>query len=717
MQRWKKIIFNLTFALNCLLLFLLIFENKLHVPAWLQVVGRMHTMFLHFPIVMLALCIFWELFSGYKKSYVAVKAEIGEELLLAAAITSVITALMGLFLSREDGYTPDLLVLHKWGGVFISFLSLVWYVFRVKVRQIKPALLTTALAAMVVIVVTGHLGANITHGQDFLFAPVSPEKQKPVVLFEDAKVYADMVRPVLEAKCMSCHNSQKAKGGLVMETEVSLVKGGKNGILWDSTKSDYGLMLRRIHLPLEARKHMPPQAKPQLTDDEEEILSRWIKSGASFTTKVASLSEKDSLRLLAASLFQTIETDDYTFAAGDEGKIKALNNNYRVVRPLAIGSPALGVEFFSAKQFKPEQLKELLAVKEQIVSLNLNKMSVGDDDLKTIGQFLNLRKLNLSFTNITGATLSELNKLKELKSLSLSGTKINSGSLKVLGSLPKLTQLYVWSTSIQSESVKMIQQQLKNVAIETGFNGDTVIIKLNPPVIENEEQIVVQPTTLKLKHYVKNVTIHYTTDGTEPDSIESPVYKDTNSVIINKNLTVKAKAFKPGWISSDVTEQIFYKAGFLPDSVQLVNAPDSLYKGDGPLTLFDTKKGSLNFRDGKWLGYRQKKLEAIFYLNKPESISSVTISSIIDITSYLMPPQEIEVWGGNHPASLRLLKRIQPQQPSKEKPGYLTGYDLNFQHTKVKILKVIVMPLSKLPPWHKGNKEKGWTFVDEILLN
>src|SRR6476661_6532939 len=199
MQRWKKIIFNFTFALNCLLLFLLIFENKLHVPAWLQVVGRMHTMFLHFPIVMLALCIFWELFSGYKKSYVGVKAEIGDELLLAAAITSVITALMGLFLSREDGYTPDLLVWHKWGGVFISFLSLAWYVFRVKVRQMKVALLTTALAGMIMIIVTGHLGANITHGQDFLFAPVSPEKQKRVVLFEDAKVYEDMVRPILVA--------------------------------------------------------------------------------------------------------------------------------------------------------------------------------------------------------------------------------------------------------------------------------------------------------------------------------------------------------------------------------------------------------------------------------------------------------------------------------------------------------------------------------------
>ncbi|MEO8765278.1 MAG: FN3 associated domain-containing protein [Ginsengibacter sp.] len=717
MLGWKKIIFNLTFALNCLLLFLLLFENKLHIPAWLQVAGRMHTLFLHFPIVMLALCIFWELFSGYKKSYVGVKAEIGDELLLAAAITSVITALMGLFLSREDGYTPDLLVWHKWGGVFISFLSLLWYIFRVKVRQIKAALLTTAFAGMIVIIVTGHLGSNITHGQDFLLAPVSTEKQRPAVLFEDAKVYADMVQPILQTKCMGCHNSEKAKGGLIMEDEASLIKGGRNGSLWDTTQNDFGLMLRRIHLPQENKKHMPPDGKPQLADDEEAILLRWIKNGANFTTKVASLSENDSLRLLAAPLFQTIETDNYTFAAADENKIKKLNNNYRVVRPLALESPALAVEFFSPERFKTGELKELLDVKEQVVSLNLNKMPVVDEDLKTIGQFLSLRKLNLSFTNITGKTLSELNKLKELKSISLSGTKINSGSVKALGSLPKLTQLYIWSTSIQSESLKMIQKELKNVIIETGFNGDTVRIKLNPPVIENEEQVVLQPVPLKLKHYVKKVIIRYTTDGTEPDSIKSPVYVDDSSVLINKNVAIKAKAFKPGWISSDVIEQNFFKAGFRPDSVQLVNPPDPQYKNDGALTLFDTKKGSTNFRDGKWLAYREKKMEAVFYLNKSERISSVTVSSVVDIGSYLMPAQEIEVWGGDNPGSMRLLKRMVPAQPSKEKPAYLTAFDLTFQTTHARYLKVLVTPVSKLPSWHKAKGEKGWFFVDEIFLN
>jgi hypothetical protein len=85
--------------------------------------------------------------------------------------------------------------------------------------------------------------------------------------------------------------------------------------------------------------------------------------------------------------------------------VQSLNNNYRIVYPLAKNSPALGAEFFSASQFKPKSLIELLEVKRQLVSLSLDKMPVKDEDLKTISQFTQLRKLNLSFTNITGVRL------------------------------------------------------------------------------------------------------------------------------------------------------------------------------------------------------------------------------------------------------------------------------------------------------------------------
>ncbi len=717
MQRWKTILFNTSFAFNCMLLFLLIFESRLLLPAWVQAVGRMHPLLLHFPIVLLLLTIFWELFAGIKKMDLPEQTNIGDGLLLVTSLTSVISALMGLLLSKEDGYTQDVVAWHKWGGVLISLISLAWYTCRVRIRSMKVALTFTAITAVIVVVFTGHLGADITHGDNFLLAPVSKDKQLPNVLFEDAIIYANMVQPILKSKCISCHNEKKAKGELVMETFASLVKGGKNGALWDSTKNDVGLLLSRIHLPMENKKHMPPSGKPQLTEEEESILYHWIRSGASATVKVAELPETDTLRMLASTIFNTIETtDEYTFKPADEAKIKALHNNYRLVTPLSEGSPALGVTFFSAVQFKTEQLKELLTVKGQIVSLNLNKMPVTDNELATIAQFINLRKLNLSFTNIKGTNIAALNTLKELKQLSLSGTGVTAASIAALSSLPKLTELYIWNTPAQSENLVALQKQFKNTQIQTGFKGDTITIKLNPPMVENEEQIVIEPVALKLKHFVKGAIIHYTTDGTDPDSLLSPIFKD--GFMVNKNMTVKAKAFKPGWISSDVTERTFYSAGHRIDSIRLLQpAPDEPYKSISAKVLADTKKGETDFRSGKWIGYKGIPMQALLYFDTLQNISSVTISNLVDIGSYIMPPQQVEVWAGNDPAHLRLIKKINPPQPAKEAPSYMKGYEVNFNAVKEKYLKIVMVPVGKLPGWHRGKGEKGWAFVDEIFLN
>lgn len=714
MQRFKTIVFNTSFALNCGLLFLLLFEQRLHIPPWLQVAGRMHPLVLHFPIVLLVLAVAWEAANFLKTSYPAQARPTGNALLLSAAFTAVITALMGLFLAREEGYEPGTLLWHKWGGVFLSLLALLWYAFRNAVRRTKTAALATACIILGAVIVTGHQGANITHGENFLLAPMLTEEKTPVLL-EDAEVYAHMVQPIFKSKCNSCHNEGKRKGGLVMESAASLLKGGKNGALWDSTEQDWGLMLRRIHLPEENKKHMPPKGKPQLTEDEIQILYHWIKNGASFTTKVMELPPEDTLRLLATAQFQTIETDSYTFEPVDEKKIASLNTAYRVVAPVAVGSPALGVAFFGASQFNPKQLEDLQAVKEQVVSLNLAKMPVADGDLKNMAFFTNLRRLNLSFTRITGAGLQHLINLKELRQLSLSGTNIQADQLRALAALPKLTHLYLWNTAVPPQELETAKQYFKNITIETGFKGDTVVLKLNPPVIVNEEEIVTQSAPLKLKHYINGVAIRYTTDGTEPDSLAAPLYG--NRVVIDKTMTVKAKAFKPGWISSDVATKTFFRAGFKPDSVQLLQPPDPQYKGDGAVTLLDGQKGEIYNRGGGWLGYRERPLQAVLYFSKPHAVSSVTVSTLVDIDGYIMPPQQIEVWGGATAAQLRLLARIHPQQPVKDKPNYMKGYDVPFKPVQAPVLKVVVKPLPKLPSWHVGKGERGWLFVDEIFVN
>jgi len=117
MTRWKNALFNTTVAINCLLCFLVMFESRLVIPPWLQVAGRMHPLVIHFPIVLLIL------FIGQK----FLLRQPDNSLLLLTALTAAITATMGLLLSKEPGYDPDALAIHKWSGILLSFLTLAWY--------------------------------------------------------------------------------------------------------------------------------------------------------------------------------------------------------------------------------------------------------------------------------------------------------------------------------------------------------------------------------------------------------------------------------------------------------------------------------------------------------------------------------------------------------------------------------------------------------------
>jgi hypothetical protein len=110
-------------------------------------------------------------------------------------------------------------------------------------------------------------------------------------------------------------------------------------------------------------------------------------------------------------------------------------------------------------------------------------------------------------------------------------------------------------------------------------------------------------------------------------------------------------------------------------------------------------------------------MEALLVFDQPSVISLVTISSIVDIGAYLMPPLSLEAWGGDDPEHLKLLNRITPAQPAKMQPAYLKGYDLEFKPVTVRYLKLIANPVIKLPKWHPGKGQRGWFFADEIIVN
>ena len=64
--------------------------------------------------------------------------------------------------------------------------------------------------------------------------------------------------PFCNKKCASCHSVQKMKGALNLTDTLAMLKGGKSGPLFIPGNAALSLLLERVHLPLEEKKHMPP---------------------------------------------------------------------------------------------------------------------------------------------------------------------------------------------------------------------------------------------------------------------------------------------------------------------------------------------------------------------------------------------------------------------------------------------------------------------------
>ena len=169
MNKTRNISYNITFGLNCLLLFLILFGKTLEIPAWLQAAGRMHPLLLHFPIVLLVIAAVWEVFLSKKLENTegGIANEIGDWILLSAALTASISALMGLFLSQEEGYNAEAIAWHKWTGVAVSFVSFLWYAFRNTVRQTKVLSLAASAVSLVAILWLGIKAPISRMAKDF----------------------------------------------------------------------------------------------------------------------------------------------------------------------------------------------------------------------------------------------------------------------------------------------------------------------------------------------------------------------------------------------------------------------------------------------------------------------------------------------------------------------------------------------------------------------
>src|SRR3954452_23872681 len=93
---------------------------------------------------------------------------------------------------------------------------------------------------------------------------------------EDA-AFGERVWPLLEARCVKCHGTEKQKGELRLDSREAALKGGENGPALVPGKPEESLLIKLIH---HADKDRTMPLKEKLKDKETDDVEHWIKAGA-----------------------------------------------------------------------------------------------------------------------------------------------------------------------------------------------------------------------------------------------------------------------------------------------------------------------------------------------------------------------------------------------------------------------------------------------------
>ena len=90
--------------------------------------------------------------------------------------------------------------------------------------------------------------------------------------------YETQIRPLLRARCLTCHGPLRQQGGLRIDTAAALLKGGDSGPAIEPGKVDASELIARVASTEESIR-MPPEGNA-LTTEEVALLTRWIAAGA-----------------------------------------------------------------------------------------------------------------------------------------------------------------------------------------------------------------------------------------------------------------------------------------------------------------------------------------------------------------------------------------------------------------------------------------------------
>jgi len=425
--------------------------------------GRLHPLLVHLPIgfILLALLLDLKWFKENGSRFNFLKI-----IWFLAFISSFFSALMGWLLAQNGYYIDADLIPHQYTGILLIFFSCLGWVIRIRnINMPSLFIRINNFIVLVLLILVGHLGGSLTHGSDYLtkHAPdfITSKQEYKNKLFEEYTldsivVFKDFVQPLLNEKCVACHNNDISRGGLNLSNIESIKKGGRSGAAFVSKNPSKSLIFKRISFSQNNEKFMPPTGTP-FSYHEIQLVQWWIQEGANYAGSLNEFSVTPEIQTLLLKQYgldtrekpwvEKVNLDPLPPSA-----VIALEKANFSMRTLSQNNPLLDLRY-QGEKLSQQALTLMETYAPYITWLNLSNCKLTNSDLKTIAKLENLTRLNLQQNSIRTNDLAPLNTLSHLEVLNLHSTLVNQDVFEILKSIPSLKKVFLWNTKVSLNAV------------------------------------------------------------------------------------------------------------------------------------------------------------------------------------------------------------------------------------------------------------------------
>ena len=427
--------------------------------------GRFHPLLVHLPIGFLILAILIEIYCSLFK--IRINQSIINFTWFVAFFSSVITTVLGLLVAETGHYIDENLFMHKIFGLSLTAISFISWFLRLSIfsNLFSSSLKTLSNTVIIVLLtLTGHYGGNLTHGETYLvdYAPENikqllVKKNRDVELeIDSVKIYNDLIQPIFNQKCVSCHNKEISRGNLNMDSYGNVLKGGSSGNPINKSDPRKSLLIKRITMPTSELKYMPPDGEP-VSFDEIKTLIWWINNLDKSNENLVSLKVEDdikeslemlySLNFREKQWFEKLLTDKL-----EESLVQNIDKSVFQIKFISNDKKFISVKSLK-KNISISDIEKLEKISRNITYFTAKSSNLSNESIKSISSFKNLVKLEIQDNNIDDESIKILQSLKNLEILNIHNTKITRQSIGVLKNFKNLKRAYVWGTSITKREV------------------------------------------------------------------------------------------------------------------------------------------------------------------------------------------------------------------------------------------------------------------------